>query len=65
MEQDPDSPRTPRPFINIYFRCCNAYARIFLNHDATAFAGHCPKCAAPIRIPVGEGGSESRFWTAE
>lgn len=64
MVETPETPGSPRPFINMYFRCCNAYARVFLNREGTAFAGHCPKCAAPIRVPVGPGGSGARFWTA-
>ena len=51
-----------RPFIGVRFSCCGAYARVYLNHKGTAYAGHCPKCAAPIRIKVGPGGSHSRFW---
>jgi hypothetical protein len=54
----------PRPHINMYFACCNAYARVYLNHDGTAYAGHCPKCARPVRVRVGRGGSGSKFWTA-
>lgn len=64
MNEESDSAHAPRPFINMYFRCCNAYARVYLNREETAFAGHCPKCALPIRIPVGPGGSGARFWTA-
>lgn len=55
----------PRPFIGIRFKCCNAYARVYLVRDGSAFAGHCPKCARPVRIAVGEGGSKSRFWSVE
>ncbi len=58
-------PHKPRPSINMYFQCCNAYARIFLNKAGTAFAGHCPKCARPVHIRVRKGGSSSKFWTAE
>lgn len=65
MEPEPAPEKKPRPYINMYFKCCNAYARIFLNRAGTAFAGHCPKCARPVRIEVGEGGSSSQFWSAE
>ena len=56
---------TPRAYLGVYFKCCNVYARIYLTRDKTAFAGHCPKCARPVRIAVGTGGSKERFWTAE
>ncbi len=54
-----------RPFIHMHFKCCNVYARVYLNHDGTAFAGHCPRCAAPIRIPTGPHGSDAIFWSVE
>lgn len=57
--------RKTRPHISVYFKCCNAYARVYLNHAGDAFCGHCPKCARPVRVKVGPGGSKSRFWTAE
>jgi hypothetical protein len=43
--------------------CCGVYSRVFLNHNGTAFAGHCPRCAKPVRIEVGPGGSGSKFWS--
>ena len=61
----PDTPKhTPRPFIGIMFRCCHVYTRIYLNKAGTAYAGHCPKCGAPVTIRVGPGGSSSRMWEA-
>ncbi|GMU93611.1 MAG: hypothetical protein AMXMBFR4_26690 [Candidatus Hydrogenedentota bacterium] len=56
---------SPRPFIGIHFKCCGVYARIHLNKSGTAYAGHCPKCAAPITIKTGPGGSKEKFWVAE
>ncbi len=55
----------PRPYIGVHFKCCHVYARIYLNRDGTAFAGHCPKCARPMRVKVSPRGEKSRFWTAE
>ena len=57
-------PRGPRPHLSILFECCHVYGRIYLNHDGSAFAGHCPKCAMPVRIKTSPGGSTSRFWIA-
>lgn len=51
-----------RPHIGIHFKCCNAYARIFLNAKGDAFAGNCPKCARPVRIKVSESGVKAKFW---
>lgn len=57
--------RKPPPHISVHFKCCNVYARIYLNRDGTAFTGHCPKCARPMRVKVAPGGSKSKFWSAE
>lgn len=58
------SARKRRPFIGMWFRCCNVYTRIYLNTTKTAYAGHCPKCGAKVEIKAAPGGSRSRFWTA-
>lgn len=55
-----------RPYVGMMFKCCRVYSRIYLNRAGTAFVGHCPKCAAKVELKaVAEGGSKSRFWTAE
>jgi len=63
-EPKPDAKQT-RPFIGILFKCCNVYSRVYLNHEGTAYAGHCPKCAAKLIVKAGPGGSKQRFWSAE
>ncbi|HNR32270.1 MAG TPA: hypothetical protein PKI11_15370 [Candidatus Hydrogenedentes bacterium] len=65
MSDPREEGKTPRPFINMHFKCCNVYARVHLNHDGTAYTGHCPHCAAPITIRVAPGGSDAKFWSAE
>jgi len=53
-----------RPSVGVHFKCCNVYTQVYLNHTGTAYAGHCPRCACPIEIPVvKEGGSSSRFFS--
>ncbi|MFA6242612.1 MAG: hypothetical protein WC655_16865 [Candidatus Hydrogenedentales bacterium] len=62
----PDSnAKRERKFIGIHFKCCNVYARVYLNHAGTAYAGHCPKCAAALTVKAAPGGSKRRFWEAE
>ena len=52
----------PRPSIQVELTCCRTYVCIRLRADGTAYAGHCPKCARPIVVPVAKGGSRSRFF---
>lgn len=52
-------------YLGIMFNCCNIYARIYKNKDATAYVGRCPKCMRSIRVKIGEGGTNTRFFNAE
>ncbi|MEM8668802.1 MAG: hypothetical protein AAGG48_14880 [Planctomycetota bacterium] len=58
------NPSTSRPFIGINFDCCRTYGRIYRNKQNTAYEGRCPSCNARVSVPIGEGGSSSRFFTA-
>lgn len=57
-------PAAGNPFIGIQFTCCQTYGRIYRNADATAYCGHCPKCAKRIEILIGPGGGSARFFSA-
>ncbi|UKI40761.1 MAG: hypothetical protein L6V95_11595 [Candidatus Melainabacteria bacterium] len=48
--------------MGIYFECCNVYGRIYENKDKTAYVGRCPKCLRPIKVKIGEGGTNARFF---
>lgn len=54
-----------RPHLSILFRCCNVYAPIYRTADEKAYAGNCPRCARPVRVKIGPGGSTSRVFIAE
>ena len=53
-----------RKFVGVHFTCCDVYTRIYINRDATAYEGNCPKCAKKVRLEIGPGGTDSRFFTA-
>ena len=61
MEREPAK---SRPFLGMHFRCCNVYARIYLNKAGTAFVGWCPRCANKVEVKVSPQGSDSRFFSA-
>jgi hypothetical protein len=56
--------RENRNFVGIHFTCCDVYARIYKTRDETAYAGHCPRCSRSIRLRIGPGGTNNRFFTA-
>ena len=53
-----------RPFVGIYFECCHVYARVYRNKAGTQYAGHCPRCLAPIHLGIGSEGTSRRFFRA-
>ncbi len=53
-----------RSFVGVQFKCCDVYVRVYINRDKTAYEGNCPKCAKAVRLPIGPGGTDARFFTA-
>ena len=58
---DSQTPRT-RKFLGIKFNCCLVYVHIYLNKEGTAYEGRCPKCGKPVKLKVGSGGTDHRFF---
>jgi hypothetical protein len=58
------APATGRPFVGVQFTCCDVYSRVYINRDETAYEGNCPKCAKRVRLSIGPGGTDARFFTA-
>ena len=56
--------RTCRPFLGIRFQCCKTYGRIYRSEDQSQYVGQCPKCRARVTVPIGTGGTSSRFFNA-
>lgn len=53
-----------RKFVGVHFTCCDAYTRVYINRDESAYEGNCPKCGKKIRLGIAPGGTDSRFFTA-
>ncbi len=53
-----------RRFVGVHFICCDAYTRVYVNRDETAYEGNCPRCAKKVRLEIGPGGTDARFFTA-
>lgn len=52
-EEIPES-KEPPLFIEVFFRCCSVYGKLYLNLDKTHYVGRCPKCKAKLTAPYGD-----------
>jgi len=57
-------PADRKKYVGVRFHCCGLYVRIYVNKEGTAYEGRCPKCAKPVRLRIGEGGTNTRFFDA-
>ena len=53
-----------KKFLGVLFECCNVYLRIYINKERNAYEGRCPKCMRLLKVKIGPGGSDSRFFKA-
>ena len=51
-----------RQFLGIWFECCHVYGRLYKNKIGTMYYGRCPRCLRSVRVRVGEGGTNQRFF---
>jgi hypothetical protein len=63
-QNEPRGSSSGRRFVGVHFVCCDVYTRVYINRDATAYEGNCPRCAKRVRLRIGPGGTDARFFTA-
>jgi len=54
-----------KKFLGIMFDCCGVYGRIYPNKEGTYYQGRCPKCLRMVKVKIGEGGTNQRFFRAQ
>ena len=52
-----------RPYLRIFFDCCQVYQRVYRNPSGEAYAGCCPRCLRMIRFDIAPHGTSSRSFT--
>lgn len=55
-------PESARPWLGVWYRCANAYVKVYRSADGTSYTARCPKCGEATRFRVGEGGTSTRFF---
>jgi phage terminase large subunit GpA-like protein len=53
-----------RPYVGMHFKCCNVYARIYLDAKQMHFRGGCPRCGRQVQLKATPSGSKANFWEA-
>jgi hypothetical protein len=57
-----ESAPNTRPYLQVYFRCANAYTRVYRNAKGDEYIARCPRCGNSMSFAVGPGGTTRRFF---
>jgi len=58
------APVPTKRFLMVWYRCCNAYGRMYRNREETMYEGRCPKCGARVHALIGPDGTNQRCFEA-
>lgn len=61
-ESTPGHSPAGKPYLQLWFRCANQYARANKTPDGTGYLGRCPKCGKTMEFEIGPGGSTQRLF---
>lgn len=66
-QAEPPGARTlrGRKWLSVWFKCCKAHGRMYLNDAGTTYNGHCPSCGARVQATVGSGGTSRRMFETQ
>lgn len=53
-----------RPFLQVWFRCCHVYGRLYRNRTESAYEGRCPRCGGRVGASIGPDGTSRRLFEA-
>lgn len=54
-----------KPFVSVFFRCCNQYQRICRHRNGDRYEGRCPGCLRSVVLPIGAKGTSQRIFEAQ
>jgi len=58
-----EKPYLNRPFLRIFFECCQIYQRIYRHTEGHSYKGRCPRCLRTIEFRIGPGGTAARAFS--
>lgn len=62
---DGEPQRSPQPALSVFYRCANAYQKVFRSVQGDRYDGRCPKCGRSVRFVVGAGGVSQRTFEVD
>lgn len=61
---NPSQPRPRRPYISIFFDCCQVFSRIYRQPEDRVYIGRCPRCLRTLTVRVAPDGTPTRIFRA-
>ena len=62
MAEEGNNENKKRPYLGIWFECCNVYGRLYKSKDGKTYRGRCPRCLRQAIVRIGGEGTNRRFF---